>query len=351
MISASVVTLFASAALVAGHGLVERVNIGGKEYPGTKNWDAPENKNSPVRGLPLDTGFVNFNNVNNPDIACSSSGYTPRTVTPEAAAGSAMGVRWGGDGGPDGKQWPHPEGPIIVYMASCNGKCSEFNPANAQFFKIHQEGLDTSKRPNAAGNDHTPAGDGLWAQNRIQYENSWSWFNIPADIKAGEYLVRHELISLHGAHTEAEGAQYYPSCIQVKVTGGGNATPATTPATQLYTRKDGLVDVWSPFPAGIKSYTIPGPAVYKAGSGGSSNPAPATTSSAAPSSTKPAANNNSNPTTAAPQPATTTKAGSKSCKAKRAARRSVADESRALYDRAYVAAAARHAHGLKRSTH
>ncbi|KAH7332631.1 glycoside hydrolase [Rhizoctonia solani] len=271
MISASsAFALLASAALAAAHGIPTEVNIGGKVYPGTKNYNAPENANSPVRGIPQDTGFVHYANVNSPDIACSSAGYTPRPVTAPIKAGSAMGVRWGGDGGPDGQQWPHPEGPAIVYMASCNGKCSEFNPSNAQFFKIAEEGLDGSKQPNQSGNDHLPWGQGLWAQNRIQYENSYHWFNIPSDIKDGEYLVRHELISLHGAHSYAEGAQYYPTCIQVKVTGGGNATPATTPATQLYTTQDGIVDIYSPsnkvngrYGITAAKYKIPGPALVR----------------------------------------------------------------------------------------
>ncbi|CAE7182431.1 unnamed protein product [Rhizoctonia solani] len=354
MISSSAFALLASAALVAAHGIVDQVIIDGVYYPGTKNYNAPENAKSPVRGIPTDTGFVNFANVGSPDIACSSAGYTPRPLTPDIKAGGTMGVRWGGDGGPDGKQWPHPEGPAIVYMASCNGKCSEFNPSNAQFFKIAEEGLDPNKSPNQSGNDHLPWGNGLWAQNRIQYENSFHWFTIPGDIKAGEYLVRHELISLHGAHTAAEGAQYYPACIQVKVTGGGNATPATTPATKLYSYNDGIVDIYSPSDMkngrhGIlaSKYKIPGPALYVPGK--ASTPAPATTPAAvttsvvapAPASTKPAETNYGGaPTTKVTSPVAAA-TGKCKPKKKRAAKR-VADETRELYDRALAAHAKKH---------
>lgn len=37
--------------------------------------------------------------------------------------------------------------------------------------------------------------------------------------------MRHELIALHGAGTYP-GAQFYPVCAQVEVTGNGNALPA-----------------------------------------------------------------------------------------------------------------------------
>ncbi|CAE6473838.1 unnamed protein product, partial [Rhizoctonia solani] len=257
MVRSAAFVLLAAAALVAGHGPVTDVKINGVHYPGTQG-----NDQSPVRGLPNDRGFVHYQDVNKPEIACSSAGNTPRTLTPEVPAGGQVGVRWGGDGGPDKKQWPHPEGPAIAYLASCNGKCSEFDPTNAQFFKISQEGLDASKQPNQNGNDHLPWGQGMWAQNRIQYEDSWNFVTIPKDIKAGEYLLRHELISLHAAHDRGQGAQYYPACIQIKVTGGGNSTPATTPATQLYTADDGIVDIYKPADKhGIAAsdYKIPGP--------------------------------------------------------------------------------------------
>ena len=283
MVAPSFVALLASASLVAGHVIITDVVINGVHYPGTKSIITPENDASPVRGIP--EFFVKYDNVGSTDVACSAAGYLGRKLTPEVPAGGQVGIRWGGEGGPDGRQWPYPEGPIVAYLASCNGNCSEFIPTTAQFFKIYEEGLDTSQKPNAAGNDHTPAGQGLWAQNRIQYEDSWSWVTIPEDIKAGEYLLRHELIALHGANNAEQGAEYYPGCIQIKVTGGGDASPATTPANKLYSYADGLVDIYSPAPGGIESYTIPGPPLYK--SGGSSNPAP--------SSNEPASNN-SDPT-------------------------------------------------------
>ncbi|KAJ1300292.1 hypothetical protein OPQ81_005116 [Rhizoctonia solani] len=299
MLHSTTFALLASAALVTSHGIVNQVKIGDVFYPGTKNYETPENDKSPVRGLPGGWGYVDYTKVNTPDIACSSAGFKPRKLTPEVAAGGRVGVRWGGGGGPDNKQWPHSQGSILAYLAPCGGKCSEFDASNAQFFKIYEEGLDGTKQPIKVG-DHTPVGQGLWAQNRIQFEDSWSYVTIPADIKAGEYLLRHELISLHAAHSAADGAQYYPACIQIKVTGGGNASPATTLVTKLYTKADGIVDIYSPYPKGISAstYRLPGPPLYVAGKAttgqGTNSTAPTSSNSAAPTTVQSA---NSIPTT------------------------------------------------------
>lgn len=54
-------------------------------------------------------------------------------------------------------------------------------------------------------------------------------YTIPSCLKKGFYLVRHEIIALHAAWTYP-GAQFYPGCHQLNVTGGGSAT---APAAKL----------------------------------------------------------------------------------------------------------------------
>jgi cellulase len=49
---------------------------------------------------------------------------------------------------------------------------------------------------------------------------------IPSNLAPGQYILRVEIIALHEADTlysqnHARGAQFYPSCIQIKVTGSG----------------------------------------------------------------------------------------------------------------------------------
>jgi hypothetical protein len=47
---------------------------------------------------------------------------------------------------------------------------------------------------------------------------------IPKNTPSGEYLLRIEHIALHQA-SQAGGAQFYISCAQISVTGGGSGTP------------------------------------------------------------------------------------------------------------------------------
>lgn len=49
-------------------------------------------------------------------------------------------------------------------------------------------------------------------------------FTIPSSVPSGDYLFRVEHIGLHSA-SAAGGAQFYISCGQITVTGGGSGTP------------------------------------------------------------------------------------------------------------------------------
>jgi len=51
-------------------------------------------------------------------------------------------------------------------------------------------------------------------------------YTIPGCLRAGYYLVRHEIIALHAAWTYP-GAQFYPGCHQIRVTGGGSTVPSS----------------------------------------------------------------------------------------------------------------------------
>lgn len=50
-------------------------------------------------------------------------------------------------------------------------------------------------------------------------------YTVPKCIASGYYLVRHEIIALHSAYSYP-GAQFYPGCHQLKVSGGGSSTPS-----------------------------------------------------------------------------------------------------------------------------
>jgi hypothetical protein len=84
---------------------------------------------------------------------------------------------------------------------------------------------------------------------------------IPKSLPSGEYLFRVEHIALHSA-SAAGGAQFYLSCAQVKVTGGGSGSPTDLvafPGAYKATDPGIMINIYYPIPT---SYTAPGPKVW-----------------------------------------------------------------------------------------
>ena len=71
-------------------------------------------------------------------------------------------------------------------------------------------------------------------------------------------MLRHEIIALHGAQS-ANGAQAYPQCVNLKVTGSGSNVPAGVAGTSLYTATDPGI-LFNPY-VSSPVYTVPGPAL------------------------------------------------------------------------------------------
>ena len=70
-----------------------------------------------------------------------------------------------------------------------------------------------------------------WA-NQIAADNGNSYkIQLPSDIKAGTYILRTELIALHGNMEELRTQslrgeiQIYPHCFNLDIIGSGSATP------------------------------------------------------------------------------------------------------------------------------
>lgn len=61
----------------------------------------------------------------------------------------------------------------------------------------------------------------------IDNNNTWT-LKIPSGI-SGEFVLRHEIIALHSAGT-VDGAQNYPMCLNLKISGSGNQQPCTSGA-------------------------------------------------------------------------------------------------------------------------
>lgn len=202
--------------------------------PVVAGWSIPED---------LDNGFVSPEKFQNPDIICHV-GATNAGTSITVAAGSTVELQW--------TPWPEShKGPVIDYLASCNGDCETTDKTALKFFKIGEEGLiDGTSAP------------GNWASDKlIANDNTWV-ATIPADIAPGNYVLRHEIIALHSAY-DTNGAQNYPQCINLIVTGSGTAEPAGVVGTALYKNTDAgiLIDIYK----SLDSYVIPGPAVYSSG--------------------------------------------------------------------------------------
>ncbi|KAL4934625.1 glycosyl hydrolase family 61-domain-containing protein [Aspergillus undulatus] len=251
----------ASAAMVAGHGFVQGIVADGTYYGGYLVNNYPYNPSPPdVVGWSeqaTDLGFVDGSSYTDPDIICHKNAENA-AISATVTAGGEVELQW--------TEWPESHhGPVIDYLASCNGDCSTVDKTTLEWFKISESGLiDGSSSPG------TWASDDLIANN-----NSWT-VTIPSSIASGNYVLRHEIIALHSAGNE-NGAQNYPQCVNLEVTGGGSDSPSGTLGTELYTPTDEgiLFNIYTT----LDSYPIPGPALYSGGSSGGSGSGSAPTSS------------------------------------------------------------------------
>lgn len=100
----------------------------------------------------------------------------------------------------------------------------------------------------------------MWATDGLTSSNYTTSLKIPSKLAAGNYVIRHEIIALHGASSD-NGAQNYPQCFNVVVGGSGTVSvPTGTAGTSLYTRTDPgiLFNLYTSF----TSYPIPGPTLW-----------------------------------------------------------------------------------------
>ena len=157
--------------------------------------------------------------------------------------------------------WPVTHhGPVIDYLANCNGQCDTADKTSLMFNKIDAVGL--------LGESTGPGSAGFWGSDKLREANNTWTVTIPSTIAKGEYVLRHEIIALHEARAGGGGAQNYPHCINLEVTGSGtDLLTSGTLGTKLYRRTDpGIqVDIYKPI-----KYQMPGPPLYRGGSSESS---------------------------------------------------------------------------------
>lgn len=241
--SSVLLALAACASVVSAHGYVSLITIDGTEYQGYPPSSAPYENPAVSRiawaETATDNGYVAPDAYASGDIICHR-GATNANLTATAAAGASVSVQW--------NTWPDShKGPVINYMASCGDDCSTVDKTTLEWFKINEAGLiDGSTSP------------GTYASDNLISNNYTQTFTIPSTLKAGNYVVRHEIIALHSAEQE-DGAQNYPQCFNVAVTGSGTELPSGTLGTALYSEDDAgiLVNIYQT----LSTYEIPGPTV------------------------------------------------------------------------------------------
>jgi len=168
----------------------------------------------------------------------------------------------------------------MFYMANCGDTtCDKFDSTQAKWFKIDEVGLQKDGE--------------TWFQANLM-TGAPANVTLPSNLAPGNYIIRHEMIALHLANTVG-GAEFYPSCSNLKVSGSGTESPGGAPATSFYQSEDPGIhfDVYG---EKISSYPIPGPALWS-GAGAAATQGTGAVSNAAGSvgSTVPSTDGSSSP--------------------------------------------------------
>lgn len=282
----SVTALAALAATVTAHGSLIGITANGEfkqgysieyYYQMQQNAKVPEHLGWYAENL--DNGFIEPANFGTSDIICHKAGSPKGSsdTMAKVAPGDTIEFHW--------NTWPESHvGPVLTYVAPYTGDIASVKKEDLKWTKIDAHGYE----------------NGEWAAVKMIGQNNTWPVTVPTNLAASKYVFRHEIIALHAAGQE-NGAQNYPQCVNIEVTGSGTEKPAGVAGTELYTATDPGIK-FDVYQGNKDSYVVPGPALFgSGGSGGSttpSKPTPSTpTSSATPSkSSTPAAS----PSSAAP---------------------------------------------------
>ncbi|KAF1964858.1 endoglucanase II [Bimuria novae-zelandiae CBS 107.79] len=189
-------------------------------------------------------------NVASNDIACNGgpNGVVQNTNTViNIQAGSTAKLTWRHtltSGSNDVIDASH-KGPVMAYLKKVSDAKTDTGVGSG-WFKIAEDGLGS---------------DGKWGVDRLIANGGVQTITIPQCIAPGQYLLRGELIALHGASSSG-GAQFYMECAQINIQGGSaSKTPASVSLPGTYKASDAgiLYNLYN----GQKTYTAPGPAVFK----------------------------------------------------------------------------------------
>ncbi|KAK0709388.1 glycosyl hydrolase family 61-domain-containing protein [Lasiosphaeria miniovina] len=208
------------AAQVSGHYIFQQFGLGSSKFPVYQHVRYNTNYNSPVTSLTSN------------DLRCNVNGESGHnTTTIDVKAGDSFTFYT--------DVAVYHQGPISLYMSKAPGAAADYD-GSGDWFKIYDYG------PTFSG------GQASWPL-RTSYQ-----YNIPKCIASGEYLLRVQSLAIHNPGSTP---QFYVSCAQVKVAGGGSTTPGPTvkiPGAFKATDPGYTANIYNNF----KSYTVPGPSVF-----------------------------------------------------------------------------------------
>ncbi|KAK5656614.1 hypothetical protein OQA88_4594 [Cercophora sp. LCS_1] len=193
-------------------------------------------------------------NVGSRDFVCNAGTRGVAGKCPVVAGGSVTvemhqqpGDRKCGSEAIGGAHW----GPVQVYLT----KVPDASKADGStgWFKIFSNSW--SKKGRVGDDDN-------WGTRDLNTCCGKMDVKIPKDIQDGEYLLRAEALALHTAG-QAGGAQFYVSCYQITVTGGGSLSPATVKFPGAYSSGDPGIRI--NIHAAVDNYIAPGPPVIAGG--------------------------------------------------------------------------------------
>lgn len=105
-------------------------------------------------------------------MACNTVHTPAPGFIAQARAGSNVTFHW--------SRWLHShKGPITAWMAPYEGDVAAVDVNELEFVKFAEEAVDA---------------DGVWATDKLMDKTNGTWTaTLPADIKPGKYIIRHEV--------------------------------------------------------------------------------------------------------------------------------------------------------------
>ncbi|KAH8888045.1 glycoside hydrolase [Thozetella sp. PMI_491] len=233
--------IFLLVACASAHSIFQKLSVDGVDQGQLKGIRAPSSD------YPLqDVGDAAF--------ACNKDLKFKDDTVISVPAGAKVGAWWGHviGGAQSTNDHDNPiaashKGPIMVYLAKVDNAATA-GTTHLKWFKVAEQGLNGGK----------------WAVDSMIANNGWHYFTMPSCVAPGDYLMRVELIALHGANKQGQ-AQFYMECAQIRVTGSGTnngANHVEFPGAYKASDPGILVNIYdnSGNPnGGGRPYVIPGP--------------------------------------------------------------------------------------------